>query len=137
MKMAHYAFLDNNIVTNVIVGKNEGEEGIDWEQHYANFQNQACKRTSYNTRGGVYYDPETNEPSADQSKAFRKNYASIGYTYDEQRDAFIPPKPFNSWILDEQTCLWEPPVPRPNDDKIYLWNEETTSWEEWIEPNGA
>ena len=135
--MAHYAFLDNNIVTNVIVGKNEGEEGIDWEQHYANFQNQACKRTSYNTRGGVYYDPETNEPSADQSKAFRKNYASIGYTYDEQRDAFIPPKPFNSWILDEQTCLWEPPTPMPDDGKIYFWNEETTSWEEWIEPNGA
>jgi len=132
--MAHYAFLDNNIVTNVIVGKNEGEDGIDWEQHYSNFQNQTCKRTSYNTKGGVYYDPETNEPSEDQSKSFRKNYASIGYTYDEQRDAFIPPKIFNSWILNEETCLWNPPIPEPTDGKIYVWNEETISW---VEANGT
>ena len=121
--MAHYAFLDaNNIVINVIVGKNEGEDGIDWEEFYG------AKRTSYNTLGGIHYDSETREPSADQSKAFRKNYAYIGGTYDPVRDAFIPPKPYNSWILNEQTCSWEAPVPYPNDGQEYSWNEETLSW---------
>ena len=124
--MAHYAFLDeNNIVTEVIVGKNEGEEGINWEQHYGSFRNQVCKRTSYNTSGGVHNSGGT---------PYRKNYAGIGYTYDAQRDAFIPPKPFNSWVLDENTCLWNPPTPAPNDGKMYSWNEETTSW---VEVNGA
>ena len=88
--MAHYAFLDeNNIVTEVIVGKDEGEDNINWEQHYGSFRNQVCKRTSYNTTGGV---------------------------------------------LDENTCLWNPPTPAPNDGKMYSWNEETTSW---VEVNGA
>jgi len=90
---------------------------------------QLCKRTSYNTRGGVHYDPQTGEPSADQSKAFRKNYAGIGYTYDESRDAFIPPKPFDSWTLNEDSCLWEAPVAMPDDGQQYSWNEETTSWD--------
>lgn len=121
--MAHYAFLDkNNIVTQVIVGKNEGEDGIDWEQYYG------AKRTSYNTRGGIYYDPNTNQPAEDQTKAFRKNYAGIGYTYDPLRDAFIPPKPYESWILNGQSCLWQAPVPYPNDNLIYDWDEETLSW---------
>jgi hypothetical protein len=124
--MAHYAFLDqNNVVTEVIVGKNEGEEGINWEQHYGSFRNQTCKRTSYNTVGGVHNSGGT---------PFRKNYAGIGYTYDEQRDAFIPPKPYNSWVLNETSCLWDPPTPMPQDDKMYTWNEETTSW---VEVNGA
>jgi hypothetical protein len=124
--MAHYAFLDqNNVVTEVIVGKNEGEEGINWEQHYGSFRNQVCKRTSYNTMGGVHNSGGT---------PFRKNYAGIGYTYDEQRDAFIPPKPYNSWVLNETSCLWDPPTPMPQDDKMYAWNEETTSW---VEVNGA
>jgi hypothetical protein len=132
--MAHYAFLDdNNVVTEVIVGKNEGEEGINWELRYGSFRNQVCKRTSYNTRGGIHYDQTTNEPSADQSKVFRKNYAGIGYTYDQARDAFIPPKPFNSWVLNDTTCLWDPPTPMPEDGKIYVWNEETTSWQEVTE----
>lgn len=130
--MAHYAFLDeNNVVTEVIVGKNESN--YDWEQHYGNFRAQLCKRTSYNTKGGIYYDPETNQPAADQSKAFRKNYAGIGFTYDPVRDAFIPPKPFNSWVLNEQTCLWEAPVQYPTDGKRYSWNEETLSWIEFSE----
>jgi hypothetical protein len=121
--MAHYAFLDeNNIVTQVIVGKDEGEDGIDWEVFYG------AKRTSYNTRGGVYYSPNTNYPSQDQYKAFRKNYAGIGYTYDPVRDAFIPPKPYDSWLLNEQSCLWEAPVAYPNDGQSYMWNEETQSW---------
>jgi hypothetical protein len=114
--MAHYTFLDeNNVVTEVIVGKDESN--FDWEQQYGFFRGQACKRTSYNTRGGVHYTD--GQPSADQSKAFRKNYAGIGYTYDSVRDAFIPPKPFNSWILDEQTCLWKAPVDMPEEG---LWS---------------
>jgi len=129
--MAHYAFLNNNnIVTEVIVGKDEGEEGINWEAHYGAFRGQTCKRTSYNTYGGVHYNLETKEPSADQSKAFRKNYAGLGYTYDEARNAFIPPKPFNSWILNEDTCLWDVPIPYPTDDKVYAWDEAATAWVE-------
>lgn len=118
--MAHYAFLDqNNIVTEVIVGKNENEEGINWEQHYGNFRGQVCKRTSYNTIGGVHVLGGT---------PFRKNYAGIGDTYDSQRDAFIGPKPFNSWVLNETTCLWEAPIPYPTDGQRYSWNEETQNW---------
>jgi len=119
--MAHYAFLDkNNIVTEVIVGKNEGEENINWEQHYGNFRGQICKRTSYNTYGGVHQLGGT---------PFRKNYAGIGYTYDLQRDAFIPKKPYNSWILNETTCNWKAPVARPEDNNMYKWNEEILNWE--------
>lgn len=128
--MANYAFLDsNNIVTSVIVGKNEYEEGIDWEIHYGNFRNQVCKRTSINTIGGIHYNTQTNEPSENQNKSFRKNGASIGYTYDEQRDAFIPPKQFSSWILNEFSCLWEAPIPYPNDGNYYDWNEDNQSWD--------
>ena len=118
--MAHYSFLDtNNIVTEVIVGKNEGEENIDWEVHYGNFRGQVCKRTSYNTSGGIH---------SSGGIPYRKNYAGIGYTYDEQRDAFIPQKPYASFILNEDTCLWEPPVPYPTDGERYLWNEEELEW---------
>ncbi len=119
--MAHYAFLDgSNIVTEVITGKNEGEEGINWEQWYGEFRGQVCKRTSYNTQGGVHSSGGT---------PFRKNYAGIGYTYDEARDAFIPPKPFASWLLNEESCLWEAPAPHPADGGFYSWNEETQNWE--------
>lgn len=111
--MAHYAFLDvNNIVTEVIVGRQETDEiyGItDWEIHYGQIRNQVCKRTSYN--GNI-----------------RKNYAGIGFTYDEGRDAFIPPKPFDSWLLDEDTCQWEAPIPYPDDDLMYQWDEEQGDW---------
>jgi hypothetical protein len=86
------------------------------------------RQTSYNTRGGVHYDPATGELSADQSKAYRKNYAGLGYTYDEQRDAFIPPKPFPSWVLNEDTCLWDAPVPYPQDGKMYQWSEDDQLW---------
>jgi len=99
--MAHYAFLDeNNIVTEVIVGKNEGDDGIDWEQHYGAFRGQVCKRTSYNTCGGVHLTGGT---------PFRKNYAGVGYTYDSVRDAFIPPKTIPDAVLDEATCQWVAP----------------------------
>lgn len=97
--MAHYAFLDdNNIVVEVIVGKDENEDGIDWEQYYGNIKNKVCFRTSYNTIGGVHVHGGT---------PFRKNYAGIGYSYDSIRDAFIPPKPDGNWILNEDSCLWE------------------------------
>jgi hypothetical protein len=119
--MAHYAFLDeNNIVIQVIIGKNENEEEINWEEHYGSFSNKLCKRTSYNTQEGIHLLGGV---------PFRKNYAGIGYTYDESRDAFIPPKPFNSWILNEDTCNWEAPVARHLDGKNYKWNEETLSWD--------
>jgi len=99
--MAHYAFLDeNSIVTLVIVGKDEGEDGVDWEQFYAAEMGQACKRTSYNTSGNSHRLGGT---------PFRKNYAGLGYTFDESRDAFIPPQPDETWILNEETCLWEQP----------------------------
>ena len=119
--MAHYTFLDNNnIVTEVIVGKNEGEDNTDWEVHYGNFRGQVCKRTSYNTSGGIH---------SSGGIPYRKNYAGIGYSYDEQRDAFISPKPYESWILNEDTCLWGAPVPYPTDGEQYTWNEETISWD--------
>jgi hypothetical protein len=127
--MAYYAFLDdNNIVTEVIAGKDENLDGVDWEIWYGEFRSQPCKRTSFNTRGGIYYLTNTNEPGPDQSKAFRKNYAGIGYSYDAVRDAFIPPKPYESWILNEFSCIWSAPIPYPTDGKIYAWNETTQSW---------
>ena len=116
--MAHYAFLDENyIVTEVIVGKDESN--YDWEAHYGQFRGQLCKRTSYNTQGGVHNSGGT---------AFRKNYAGIGYSYDPGRDAFIPPRPFASWQLNEDSCLWEPPIPMPADGEMYRWDEDSTSW---------
>lgn len=126
--MAHYAFLDeNNVVTEIITGKNESN--FDWEVQYGIFRGQACKRTSYNTRGGIYYNPNTNEPNSDQSKAFRKNYAGIGYTYNPQLDAFIAPKPFESWLLNEISCLWEAPILCPENGDEYQWNEAEQKWE--------
>jgi len=107
--MAHYAFLDkNNIVTEVITGKNEGEDGVDWEKWYGDFRGQLCKRTSYNNN-------------------IRKNYAGIGYTYRADIDAFVPPKPFPSWLLNAN-AQWEAPVAMPTDGKMYSWDEATTSW---------
>jgi len=111
--MAHYAFLDeNNIVTQVIVGRDEWEvvgKINNWEAYYGALNGVVCKRTSYN--GNI-----------------RKNFAGIGYSYDEDRDAFIPPQPYESWVLDEETCRWEAPTPYPDDGVMYEWDEETTDW---------
>jgi hypothetical protein len=110
--MAHYAFLDNNnIVTEVIVGIDETEliEGKDPEIWYGEFRGQVCKRTSYN--GNI-----------------RKNYAGIGYSYDSVLDAFIAPKPFDSWLLDEDTCRWQAPIPYPEGELLYRWDEEAGDW---------
>jgi hypothetical protein len=87
------------------------------------------KQTSYNTKSGNHYLSDNSSLSNTQEKAFRKNFAGIGYTYDEDRDAFIPPKPFNSWILNEDTCLWESPIPYPQDNNRYKWNEQNQSWD--------
>lgn len=120
--MAHYALLDeNNIVVQVITGKDEGEGEYDWEVVYSQETKLQAKRTSYNTVGGVHLRGDV---------PYRKNYAGIGYKYDEVRDAFIPPQPYASWNLIEETCLWDAPVPRPNDGKKYKWNEDVKNWVE-------
>jgi hypothetical protein len=118
--LAHYAFLDeNNIVTEVITGRHEDEvvDGIsDWEAYYGNLRGQRCVRTSYNAN-------------------IRKNYAGIGFRYDDDLDAFIPPQPYPSWILNEDTAQWEAPIPYPDDDLMYSWNEELGDWEPILFPN--
>jgi len=117
--MAHFAKVENGVVTQVIVIEKEvldlGHWGDpkDWVQ------------TSYNTQGGVHTLGGT---------PLRKNYAGVGFTYDSERDAFIPPKPYTSWVLDEETCLWNAPTPMPTDGKIYTWDETTTSWTELVLP---
>jgi len=116
--MAHFAKLDeNNVVVFVTVGRDEdnGKEA-ELTARTGDFY----KQTSYNTRGGVHLLGGT---------PFRKNYAGIGYTYDAGRDAFIPPKPFASWLLNEDTCLWDPPVAYPQDGQRYVWNETNQNWE--------
>ena len=123
--MGHYAKIKNGLVTQVIVANEKFINSVL-------FQKNEWIKTSYNTKGGVHYDLNTNEPSEDQSKALRKNYAGIGYTYDSTRDAFIPPKPFNSWTLNEDTCLWDSPIAYPEDGKLYNWNEDLLNWQEVI-----
>lgn len=112
--MAHYAFLDeNNVVTQVIVGRNEDEvvDGIsDWELHYSIVMGQPCVRTSYNNN-------------------IRKQYAGIGFTYDPVADVFVQPQPFPSWTLDVNHD-WQPPTPMPEDGKHYIWNEDELAWVE-------
>lgn len=116
--MAHYAFLDENyIVTEVIVGKDESN--FDWERYYGDIRGQLCKRTSYNTIGGVHKNGGT---------PFRKNYAGLGFIYDPNLDAFISVKPYPSWFLNEGSCIWEATVPYPNDGQLYSWDEATKSW---------
>jgi hypothetical protein len=119
--MAHFAQLENNVVTQVIVVSNKdtaNEQGVEDENigiaFCSNLLGGTWKQTSYN--GNI-----------------RKNYAGVGYTYDEGRNAFIAPKPYNSWLLDETTCQWKAPVNYPTDDKRYTWNEATTSWVEVAE----
>jgi hypothetical protein len=123
--MAHFAKLGTgNIVERVAVVSNDiattGQTGIDFLNNLHGSRD-VWKQTSYNTQGGVHTLGGT---------PFRKNYAGIGYTYDETRDAFIPPQPYNSWTLNEDTCNWEAPSAKPDDGKDYKWNEETTSWDE-------
>lgn len=112
--MAHFAKIENGIVTQVNV--------IDEEYFHANRETRYTGQwvqTSYNTQGGIHLLGGT---------PLRKNYAGIGYTYDEARDAFIPPKPFNSWLLNEDTCIWEAPVAYPTDGERYMWDEDQQNW---------
>ena len=132
--MAHYALLDeNNIVTEVITGKDEDDnatlpEGFtDWEAWYADLKGQTCKRTSYNT---------VNNTHSLGGTPFRGNYAGIGYSYDAENDVFLPPKPFDSWVKTDDNCGWKAPVDEPTTTleehqagKRYVWNEDTTSWD--------
>ena len=124
--MSHFAKVVDGIVTQVIVAEPE------FFQTFVDSSPGEWIQTSYNTYGGVHYQPNEHfkTPSQDQSKALRKNYAGIGYSYDRTKDAFIPPKPFASWVLNEETCLWGAPKPMPTDDKFYEWDETTTSWKE-------
>ena len=117
--MSHFAKVENGVVTQVIVADQDvidsGMFGSGWVQ------------TSYNTSGGVHYGKD-GQP--DGGVPLRKNYAGIGYSYDAGRDAFIPPQPFPSWKLNEETCQWTAPIPMPTDDKRYTWNEATLAWVE-------
>ena len=124
--MAHFAKVENGTVTQVIVAEPE------FFDTFVDSTPGQWIQTSYNTRGGVHYSPETGEP--DGGVALRKNYAGIGYTYDAARDAFIPPQPYPSWNLNEDTCLWEPPIAYPDDGNMYLWNEDTQQWDEIAQP---
>ena len=123
--MAHFAkVLDGKVIQVMVAEQDFMDEFIDdspgeWIQ------------TSYNTYGGVHYDPETKQPSADQTKALRKNFAGRNYLYHKDLDAFSPPKPYDSWTLNETTCLWEAPVEIPSDFQtvMYEWNEEDQTWD--------
>lgn len=112
--MAHFAKVDGGVVKQVIVAE------ADFFKSFIDSSPGEWIQTSYNTRGGVHLLGGT---------PIRKNFAGIGYTYDKQRDAFIPPKPYASWKLNEQTCLWDSPVPHPTDGKTYRW-VEPTGWQE-------
>jgi len=136
--MAHFAKIDENFrVLSVEVVSNTDTYNTETQQEDENIGIQFLtnihgwplwKQCSYNTRGGKHYDNEGNE-SADQSKALRKNYPGIGWKWDESKDMFVPPKPYDSWILNETTGLWEAPVAYPNDsNQSYIWDESTTSW---------
>lgn len=120
--MGHFAKVVNQIVVEVIVAEK------DFFDTFIDSSPGEWLQTSYNTRGGIYYDPNTNVPAQDQSKAYRKNYAGIGYKYDILRDAFIPPKPFDSWVLNDFSCLWEAPIPYPQDGTHYSWDEQQQNW---------
>lgn len=127
--MAYYAFIDeSNIVTDVIVGKDENDlvQGVSsWEDHYAGIFGKRCKRTSYNTFANRHLNGGT---------PYRYNFAGIGFLFDEsigEDGAFIPPKPFNSWILNQETCQWEAPTKKPVvENKSYLWSEDDLCWRE-------
>jgi hypothetical protein len=129
--MAHFAELDvlKKVIRVLVLDDKDTQDknGNEVESVGAKYLNNGFGgtwvRTSYNTQGGVHTLGGT---------PFRKNHAGIGFTYDETRDAFIPPQPFNSWTLNEDTCHWEAPVACPDDDKYYEWNEETTSWDEFV-----
>jgi hypothetical protein len=122
--MSHFAKVVDGKVTQVIVAE------PDFFKTFVDSSPGSWIQNSYNTRGGIHYDPITGQPSADQSKALRGNYAGIGYTYDAQHDVFYAPQPFPSWTLNQSTWTWEAPTAMPTDGKIYRWDEPTKAWVE-------
>ena len=128
--MAHYAFINElNIVTQVIVGKDENDlvQGISsWEDHYSEVAGKVCKRTSYNTYANTHKN---------NGVPYRYNFAGVGFYFNESigtEGAFIPPKPFDAWVLNENTCQWNSPIDYPQDGKSYLWDNNTNSWVEYV-----
>ena len=121
--MAHYAKVRDSKVLKVLVAE------ADFFDSFVDNSPGEWIQTSYNTRGGVHYEPNTNTPSGDQSKALRKNYAGVGWIYDTERDAFYEPQPFASWTLNESACRWDAPVAYPDDGNEYNWNESTKAWD--------
>jgi len=119
--MAHFAKVIDGVVAQVIVAEPE------FFDTFVDSSPGTWIQTSYNTRGGVHYTPETGEP--DDGVALRKNYAGVGSIYDSTRDAFYAPQPYPSWTLDEDSCIWQPPVAHPNNGEFYTWNEEAQSWD--------
>ena len=115
--MAHYAKVRDGIVLQVIVAE------ADFFKTFVDTEPGRWIQSSYNTRGGVHYEPNSNTPSSDQSKALRKNYAGVGFVYDSDKDAFYEPQPYASWKLNNTTCIWEPPIALPNDGNGYYWDE--------------
>tara|TARA_S200000501_G_C20822994_1_gene743731 strand:- start:64 stop:456 length:393 start_codon:yes stop_codon:yes gene_type:complete len=128
--MAHYAKVLDGKVINVIVAE------ADFFNTFIDDTAGTWIQTSYNTRGGVHYEPNSHTPSSDQSKALRKNYAGIGFIYDKDKDAFYEPQPYASWTLNSTTCYWEPPVTYPSDGKVYDWDEsvyQADNTKGWVE----
>lgn len=121
--MGHFAQVIDGVVQKVIVASEDRSDFI--EDHEARTDGKWIQ-TSYNTRGGVHYDPDTGEP--DDKEPLRKNFAGKGYIYDEEADAFHPPQPYDSWSLNKETFLWEPPTPRPDDGSRYVWDEDEQDW---------
>lgn len=124
--MAHFAQIDENnrVIQVLVVEQDQIDTGLLGDPN-------RWIKTSYNTRGGIYYDPVTNQPAEDQSRAFRKNFAGVDMYYDPILDAFIPDRPYPSWILNTDTGLWDPPVPYPLEHgkfEIFVWDEATVSW---------
>ena len=128
--MGHYAKIEDGIVTFVTVSRDEDD---DRELEISADTGETYRRTSYNTHGGVHYGPD-GEPSADQSKAFRFNYAGLGWSFDPafgSDGAFIPPQPFPSWVLNPDTALWDAPTPMPTEGGPWMWDEDTLAWVEF------
>jgi hypothetical protein len=122
--MSHFAkVVDSKVAQNIVAE-------ADFFDTFVDSSPGSWIQNSYNTRGGIHYDPVTGEPSADQSKALRGNYAGIGYTYDQANDVFYAPQPYTSWTLNNTTWTWEAPTPMPTDGKVYKWDEPTLAWVE-------
>ena len=122
--MGHFAKVVNGTVTKVIVAE------ASFFDNFVDDSPGSWVQTSYNTRGGVHYEANSNNPSSDQSKALRGNYEGIGYTYDTDNDVFYGPKPYSKWILDESKWSWKAPTDMPDDGKQYTWNDNKGEWEE-------